>query len=149
MTNWLSSTHLFFAALALLGPLLAWVLLHRPLDVFNAIWLRRVDTANGLAATAVLLIGLVRLFYFGKGPDFYFHNLPFLGKLVLYGVASGLSLVCTQEIRQWADPLQRGQAPVVSAHKLEQMRRAVGGIGVCVLGMAACAGLAARGIGAF
>lgn len=149
MAHWLSFAHLFFATLALLGPVLSWVLLHRPLEVSNAIWLRRIDTANGLTATAVLLIGLVRLFYFGKGPDFYFHNLPFIGKLVLYAVASGLSLVCTREIRQWASPLQRGQAPVVSAHTRNQMRRAVGGVGVCVLGMAACASLAARGIGAF
>lgn len=149
MTELLSYTHLFFATLALLGPVLALALLQRPLDVANATWLRHVDAINGLAATLVLLIGLVRLFYFGKGADFYFHNLPFLGKLLLYAVASGLSLVSTREIRQWAGLLKAGQAPAVSAQKRDQMRRAVGGVLACVLGMAACASLAARGIGSF
>ncbi|MGQ0709944.1 MAG: DUF2214 family protein [Rhodoferax sp.] len=147
MSQLLSYSHLFFAALVLAGPITALVLLQRPLDATTATRLRQVDAINGVAATLVLLIGLVRLFYFGKGPDFYFHNLPFIGKLVLYAVASGLSLVCTLETRRWAAPLKSGSVPVLSPQKLGQMRRALGGQLLCVLGMAACATLAARGIG--
>lgn len=147
MTELLSVAHLFFALLVLAGPLIALHLLRRPIDLASAMRLRQIDALNGIAATLVLLIGLVRLFYFGKGSDYYVHNLPFITKLVLYGVASGLSLVTTLEIRRWAAALGRGSAPVVTGPKLGQMRRALGWQLGCVLGMGACAMLAARGIG--
>lgn len=148
MINLLSYSHLFFVALVFAGPVAALALLRRPLDATTATRLRRVDTLNGLAATLVLVIGLVRLFYVGKGPDYYFHSLPFVSKLVLYAVASGLSLVSTLEIRRWAAALKTGDAPLVSRQKLGQMRRALGWQLVCVLGMAGCAALASRGLGA-
>ena len=147
MSDLLSYSHLFFAILVLAGPIIALALLRRPFDVVTAQRLQHCDLINGAAATLVLLVGLLRLFYFGKGADFYFHNLPFISKLVLYGVASGLSLVPTLEIKRWAAPLKRGSVPLVTQHKLSQMRGVLGGQLLCVLGMAVCAVLAARGVG--
>lgn len=143
MTTLLSYSHLVFAALVLAGPAIALVLLGRPFDMDTATRLRQVDLVNGIAATLVLVIGLVRVFYFGKGADYYFHNLPFLGKLVLYGVASGLSMVSTLEIKRWVVPLKAGRLPVFTEHKRGQMRSALGWQLVCVVGMGVCAVLAA------
>lgn len=147
MTSLLSYSHLFFAVLVLVGPVVALTLLSRPFDVGTAQRLQQVDLINGIAATTVLVMGLVRLFYFGKGANYYFHNVPFIAKLVLYGVASGLSLVSTVEIKRWAAPLKQGSLPVVPQHKRSQMRSALGWQLACVLGMAVCAVLAARGVG--
>ena len=147
MTDMLSYSHLFFAILVLAGPIIALALLSRPLDVVTAKRLQQYELFNSIAATLVLLVGLMRLFYFGKGADYYFHNLPFISKLVLYGVASGLSMVPTLEIKRWTTPLKRGSVPVVTEQKLSQMRYVLGGQLACVLGMAVCAVLAARGIG--
>jgi putative membrane protein len=144
----LDYSHLFFAALAFAGPVFALVLLHRPWDLATAQRLRQGDLTNGIAATVVLLIGLLRLFYYGKGSDYYFHNLPFVIKLVLYGVATGLSLVSTLEVRRWAPALGRGNLPVLGDIKRGQMRTALVLQVVCVVGMAACAVLAAKGFGA-
>ena len=142
MTSLLSYAHLVFATAGLAGPVVALALLGRPLDVGVARRLQQVDLANGIAATLVLLVGLVRLFYFGKGADYYFHNLPFIGKLVLYGVASLLSLVSTLEIKRWGVPLRAGRLPVVTAQKLAQMRIALRWQLACVVGMVVCAVLA-------
>ena len=147
MTSFLSCAHLFFAVLVLAGPVVALVLLRQPFDVQTAKRLQQVDWVNGIAATLVLVIGLVRLFYFGKGAHYYFHNLPFIGKLTLYGVASGLSLVSTLEIRRWAAPLRSGRLPVVSERKWGVMRSALGWQAACVVGMVVCAVLAADGVG--
>lgn len=142
----LGYSHLFFAVLVFAGPVLALVLLRRPWDLVTAQRLRQVDIINGTAATLVLLIGLVRLFYCGKGVDYYFHNLPFIIKLVLYGVATGLSLVSTLEVKRWGPALARGHLPVLGDHKRSQMRTALVWQLLCVVGIAVCATLAARGL---
>ena len=149
MASFLSYAHLFFALLVVAGPVLGLIFLGQPFDMNNAQRLRQVDLVNGIAATLVLVIGLVRLCCFGKGAQVYFHNIPFLTKLALYGVATGLSLVSTLEIRRWAPSLNAGNLPVVSAHKLGNMRSAQGWQLACVGAMVVCAVLAAQGMGSF
>jgi putative membrane protein len=40
----------------------------------------------------VLVIGLLRVFFFEKGPAYYFHDAAFIAKLSLFGVA--LIILC-------------------------------------------------------
>ncbi|MCU0932560.1 MAG: DUF2214 family protein [Serpentinimonas sp.] len=147
MSQLLSLAHLLFAAIVLACPVLGLALLGQPFNRLTATLLRRVEWVNGMAAVLVLVIGLVRLFHFGKGVDHYLHNLPFLGKLVLYGVASGLSLVSTLEIRRWGAPLKAGRLPEVAQHRLSAMRSALAWQLACGVGMAVLAVLAANGVG--
>ena len=100
---------------------------------------------NGIAATLVLLVGLVRVFYLEKGSAYYFGNGPFLAKLGFYGLASMLSLVPTLEVRHWRAPLQQGRLPTVSDHKLTALRTVAYLQLVCLAAMATCANLAAQG----
>jgi putative membrane protein len=147
MTSLLSYAHLFFAVLVLAGPILALTLLRQPFDAQIAQRLQQVDLVNGIAATLTMVVGLVRLFYFGKGANYYFHNLPFISKLALYGTATGLSLVCTLEIKRWTAPLKAGRVPAVTERKFGAMRSALRLQLACVVGMVICAVLAAKGIG--
>lgn len=149
MTSILSYSHLFFALLVLVCPIIAQVLLRHPFDAATAKRLQHIDLVNGVAATAVLVIGLVRVFYFSKGVDYYFHNLPFIAKMVLYAIASGLSLPATLEIKRWREPLKLGSLPTVGEQKLRDLRIFIGWQAACVLGMLVCATLAARGVGSF
>ena len=146
MHSLLAYSHSFFAVLVFAGPVFALVLLHRPWDVATAQRLRQVDVVNGIAATLVLLIGLLRLFFYGKGANYYFHNPPFVIKLVLYGVAAGLSVVSTLEVKRWGPALRRGHLPELGDVKRSHMRMALGWQLVCVVGMAVCAVLAAKGL---
>lgn len=145
MTSLLSHAHLFLAVVVLAGPALALILLRQPFDSMIARRLQQVDWINGVAATLILLIGLVRLFHFGKGSDYYFHNLPFIGKLVLYGIATGLSMVSTLEIRRWTEPLAAGRTPTITDRQFGAMRVALSLQLACVIGMMICAVLAAGG----
>jgi putative membrane protein len=126
---------------------LSLVLLQLKFDLRLAKQLQHTDMVNGIAATLVLLIGMFRIFYTEKGADFYFHNVPFLAKLTLYGLASILSIVPTIEIYRWKKTLNQGQLPVVSDTKIGQLRAVAVGQVLCILGMMLCASLAARGIG--
>ncbi len=126
---------------------LSLVLLQLKFDLRVAKQLQHTDMVNGIAATMVLLIGMIRIFYTEKGADFYFHNVPFLAKLTLYGLASILSIVPTLEIFRWKKTLNQGQLPVLSDTKVGQLRTVAIGQVLCILGMMLCASLAARGIG--
>lgn len=123
------------------------VLLQLKFDLNVAKKLQHTDMANGIAATLVLLIGMIRVFHTEKGADYYFHNMPFLAKLTLYGLASIVSLVPTLEIFCWKKTLKQGQLPVVSDTKIGQLCAFAVGQVLCILRMMLCASLAARGIG--
>jgi putative membrane protein len=107
--------------------------------------LRRTDRLNGIAATLVLLVGLVRVFHLEKGSAYYFGNGPFLAKLGFYGLASMLSLVPTLEIRRWRVPLQQGRLPTLSDQKLAALYAVACLQLVCLAAMATFANLAAHG----
>jgi putative membrane protein len=108
--------------------------------------LSKVDMVNGVAATLVLVVGLLRVFYFEKGSTYYFHSGPFLAKLGFYGFASVLSVLPTIEIYRWRASLKSGLIPAVSAEKLKQMRVIAILQLACLVAMAVFATLAARGI---
>lgn len=119
--------------------------LNRQPSVSRARLLRRADIVNGIAATLVLVVGLVRVFYMEKGASYYLGNGPFLAKLAFYGLASVLSLVPTLEMRRWQLPLKSGQLPIVGRQKLNALRAVAYAQLVCLVAMALCASLAARG----
>ncbi len=135
------------AVLTLLGcTLRSIVQLRQPFDLSAARRLRAMDMLNGMAATLILLVGLVRVLYLEKGATYYFHNGPFIGKLALYGLASVLSLVPTLEMMRWRAPLKQGRLPDLSPQKLTRLRRVAYLQLACLVAMMACANLAARGV---
>jgi len=146
MTTLFATFH-HLAVLTLLGcTVLSIVQLRRPWDLPRARLLRATDRVNGMAATLVLVVGLVRVMYLEKGAGYYFHNGPFLAKLALYGVASVLSLLPTLEIMRWRAPLKQGTLPMVPPRQWARMRTVATLQLLCIFGMAACANLAARGV---
>ena len=117
--------------------------LRQPLTVSGARLLRTTDMLNGIAATLVLVVGLVRVFYLEKGSAYYFSNGPFLAKLGFYGLASMLSLVPTLEVRRWRVPLRQGLLPSLSDQKMTALRAVAYLQLACLAAMAICANLAA------
>lgn len=63
--------------------------------------LARVDMFYGISALLVLLTGIARVIWFGKGVDFYMHNWVFHLKVTIF-VAVGLwSILPTVRFLQW------------------------------------------------
>ena len=145
MTTLFTALH-HFAVLALFACTLVSIYqLRQPLTLPGARVLRMTDLLNGVAATLVLVVGLIRVFCLENGSAYYFSNGPFLAKLALYGLASVLSLVPTLEVRRWRAPLKNGQLPVLSDSKLSRLRAVAYLQLACLAAMALCANLAARG----
>jgi putative membrane protein len=53
------------------------------------------DAVYGIAATLVLVTGILRVMYFGKGADYYLHQPVFWAKVTVFAVVSVLSIYPT------------------------------------------------------
>ncbi|QEY65136.1 DUF2214 family protein [Metapseudomonas lalkuanensis] len=113
------AAYLHFLSIFMLFALL--VLEHRlfklPLDLERARSLVRIDIAYGLAAGVVLLTGLARVVWYGKGLDYYLHNSMFHAKMGLFVLIALLSGFPTFVFLNWRNALKAGQVPEVSPGK--------------------------------
>ena len=136
------------AAFALVAALaVEFVLLRGELDARSARRLQLADLVFGASAGVVLLVGLLRVFYFEKGASYYFHSAPFIAKLALFVAVGLLSIAPTKEFLSWSKLLKRGQAPVLSDGRRRRLRALMHwelmGVALILL----CAALMARGVG--
>ncbi|MPZ37581.1 MAG: DUF2214 family protein [Rhizobiales bacterium] len=111
----------------------------------NAIRLLATDAVLGASATVLLVVGLLRVFYFEKGSTYYFSSHAFLTKFSLFILIAILSAVPTLEFLSWRKAVRAGQAPTVSDKKLKTVRSILHLelIGIAVI--LACAAIMAKG----
>ncbi|ANV85116.1 hypothetical protein AWQ21_12450 [Picosynechococcus sp. PCC 7003] len=73
------------------------------------------DGVYGLAASTILITGILRVLYFGKGSAYYLNNTLFWVKIAIFIVVSLLSLYPTITfILWWIKDLAKEQAPTIS-----------------------------------
>jgi putative membrane protein len=61
---------------------------------------RKIDAVYGASAGALLVIGLLRVFFFDKGAEYYFGNAFFIAKLATFIVVGLLSIYPTVMFRR-------------------------------------------------
>ena len=111
----------------------------------NAIRLLVTDAVLGASATILLLVGLLRVFYFEKGSAYYLSSHAFLTKFSVFILVAVLSAVPTIEFLSWRKAVRAGQAPAVSDRKLKTVRSILHVEMVGVVIILACAALMAKG----
>src|SRR5882757_1719070 len=90
-------------------------LIRGELTLASARRLQVTDIVLGIAAAAILIIGLLRVFYFEKGAEYYFHSHAFMTKFSVFIAIGLLSIVPTVEFLSWGGALKAGQVPAISA----------------------------------
>src|SRR5262245_61851829 len=85
------------------------VLLRQELTLAIARRLPIVDAVLGVSAGILLVVGLLRVFYFEKGADYYFHSHAFLAKLSVFIAVALLSIIPTVEFLSWRKDLRKGR----------------------------------------
>jgi len=138
------------AAFALVAALvLEFVLIKGELDVRTAQRLKIADAIFGISSGVVLVVGLLRVFYFEKGASYYFHSAPFIAKLALFAIVGLLSIIPTVEFLSWSKALRQRQVPSLSDAKRRKLVAVIhlelAGVVLILL----CAALMARGVGYF
>ena len=136
------------AAFALVATLaLEFVLLKQELNAANARRILAADAIYGMSAGLLIVVGLLRVFFFEKGAYYYFHSVPFVAKLVLFVVIGLVSIYPTRAFLSWRKQLKNNTFSGVLANELRRIRLIVhielAGVVLILL----CAAMAARGIG--
>ena len=117
------------------------------LSIAEARRLQRADLAYGISAGILLIVGLLRVFYFEKGANYYSNNLFFWVKMNAFLIVGLLSIDPTIRYLRWNKILKENQAPEINDSEFKRTRLIlwleVTGIAVILLS----ADLMARGIG--
>ena len=69
-----------------------------------------LDGAYGALAAGIVVVGFLRVFFGGKGADFYFSNPFFWAKITAFGIVALLSIVPTMRILAWRRALRSDHA---------------------------------------
>ena len=138
------------AAFALVSAIAAeFLMIREELTLRSARRILFADMIIGIAAATVLVAGLLRVFFFEKGADYYAHNAFFIAKISLFVTIALLSIYPTREFLSWRRGLNEGRLPATAGDKLQSIRGIshleLAGIGLILL----CAALMAKGIGSF
>lgn len=104
------------AAFTLVSALaVEFVLIRQDLTLAIAHRLPIVDAVLGISAGFLLVVGLLRVFFFEKGAAYYFHSHAFMTKFSVFIAVGLLSIIPTLEFLSWRKPVKAGEIPAVSA----------------------------------
>jgi len=147
MTPFFAFLH-HLAAFGLVAALaVEFILIRGELNLGTARKLQRIDMVFGLSSGVVLVVGLLRVFYFEKGASYYFHSAPFIAKLSLFVIVGLLSIYPTVEFASWGKSLKQGQMPVLTGRKIASIRSIIHWELAAVVVIILCAALMAKGVG--
>jgi putative membrane protein len=120
-------------------------LIRQELTLSSAQRLQVTDMVLGIAAGALLVIGLLRVFFFEKGSEYYFHSHAFMTKFSVFIVIGLLSIIPTMEFLSWRGAVKAGQVPTISAKKRRLVTAAIHGELFAIVIILLSAAIMARG----
>jgi putative membrane protein len=109
--------------------------------------LQRVDLTYGISAGLLLIVGLLRVFVFEKGVNFYIHSPFFWVKIAAFAIVALSSIDPTIRYIRWNITLRQNQPLEISEsdYKRTRLLLALEVIGIVVILLAAP--MMARGVG--
>ena len=129
---------LFFALFVLIRPGLSGAPLHR---------VAIVDRFQGACAGLLVVVGVLRLIYGLKGPDFYLSGWPFWAKMAAFAAVGILSLPPTLRIIAWHRAAKADPAWLVPDAEIGRVRSLLGLQFLVFLLVPVFAAMMARGVG--
>jgi putative membrane protein len=120
-------------------------LIRGELTLSSARRLQVTDLVLGIAAAALLCIGLLRVFLFEKGADYYFHSHAFLMKFSLFVIVAVLSIIPTMEFLSWRGEIKARQVPVMDARRRRRVTMVIHSELAAIVVILLCAAIMARG----
>ena len=136
------------AAFALVAALVVeFVLIRDELSAKSARKIMLADLALAISASVLVVVGLLRVFYFEKGASYYFHNASFIAKFSLFVLVALLSAYPTIQFLSWRGAVKQQQPPNVSPQKLRAIRAVIHWELAGVVFIILFAVLMARGVG--
>lgn len=92
------------------------------LTIAEARRIQRVDLVYGIAAGLMIVFGLLRVYFFEKGPNYYLSNQVFWTKMALFVIIGLLSIYPTIRYIKWNPTLAEGKAPEIPDAEYKNIR---------------------------
>jgi len=118
----MASLHHIFAFTLTACLVYEFIAYRKGLTIEEARRIQRVDIAFGISAGLLLMVGLLRVFFFEKGVNFYTHNPVFWIKMSLFAIIGLLSIYPTLRFIKWNSALSAGQAPEIPDDEFKRVR---------------------------
>ena len=139
----------FVAVFGVVGTLtVEWVTLSEAPTYREAKRLQIADRWYGISAVALIVVGMLRVFYFEKGSAYYLANTFFHAKMGLFILVGLLSIYPTVRFIKWRAQMNDDRAPWVAPAEYRTIRTLLRLELVLLLAIVLCAALMARGFGA-
>lgn len=119
----------------------------RGLTVAEARRIQRVDMIYGISAGLLVVVGLLRVYFFEKGPNYYFSNHVFWTKMGLFAIIGLLSIYPTIRYIKWNPMLAENKTPEIPEVEFKIIRRLLWLEMVGIVLILFAAPLMARGVG--
>jgi putative membrane protein len=123
------------------------VLVKAQLTTTSARAVLRMDAVYGAAATVLLIVGFVRVFYTEKGAFYYFNSTAFIAKITLFAIVGLLSIYPTVQFMGWRKALKAQQTPVLEEARRRTIRMVIHTELTLLAIIMLCAAMMARGLG--
>ena len=98
------------------------VAFQKNLTVGEARRIQRIDGWYGISSGVLLVVGLLRVFFFEKGANFYAANPMFWVKMGVFVVVGLLSIYPTIRFIRWGDRLKSDKAIEVADDEYKRIR---------------------------
>jgi len=85
--------------------------------------IQRVDLAYGISAGLLIVVGLLRVFYFEKGSAFYLNNPVYWTKMTLFVIVGLLSIYPTVRFRKWEAAVRENRSPEILDDEHKRIRQ--------------------------
>ncbi len=136
------------AAFTLVGSLIyEHTTFRKDLSLIEARRIQRMDLVYGISAGFILIVGLLRVFYFEKGAAFYAHNWFFWIKMAGFASAALLSIYPTIRFVSWNKSFAQNQIPVLSNQDVSRIKLVLRLEMIAIALILFSAAMMARGIG--
>ena len=145
MTTLFAFLHHLCAFTLVAAVAIEFTLIRSELTLSTARRLQVTDIVLGMAAGTLLVVGLLRVSFFEKGADYYWHSHAFLAKFGLFIIVGLLSIVPTLEFLSWRDAIAAGQAPVMEAATRKRVTMIIHIELAAIVAILLCAAIMARG----
>ena len=119
----------------------------KDLSMAEARRIQRMDIVYGVSAAFILVVGLLRVFYYEKGAPFYAQNWFFWTKILGFALAALLSIYPTIRFVSWNRFFRQNQAPVISEQEASRIKMVLRLEMLAIALILFSAAMMARGVG--
>jgi len=111
------------AAFTLTGAIIyEHITFRKDLSLAEARRIQIMDIIYGISAGVLVIVGLLRVFYFEKGAAFYAQNWFFWTKMAGFALAGLASIYPTLRFLSWRKVVARGQVPEISDQDVKRIK---------------------------